>query len=1004
MRRRINRIGWLGWGRACIALAALLATNGTLRGQVPGRSFPSNDYYSALQVFLDGDVVRAARGFDRMSRMKTLNAEWVDSIARHAMLGECKYQMGDLGGALDQYTAALNIYLANPAWLLGLELPPRLAADTRSTRSLPTWGPGARPIRMARMPAHIQSRQGNSAEQNLRALRQGGVVAQPYYVLIDVAEIIRCTALAIRRRAEILGPVAGFDEINSRVITALSARPAPAGHWTQAWISAMLGSAYAGGGDVEQAVGELKRSVLAGGLDHNLTSTSLLELGKLAFATGKFAQAAIFFQDASLAAGAAAYDDAWQYEVVGEAMRWGLSTHLALGRTGVYGPLGPATVWAHRFGPQTLESSLMLLSAEGLSAGGDYQKASALLDQALRGLRRREIVRGRVGVRIQFVRAQAAVQKGDAASGASALVDVMKFQRSASTRLFQIAVTDRLVASNTVTSRQAVLLYAEVLRDPRAADWMEDPLESLSVLSIPHPAPYQHWIDLVVARKEIDSALRISDQLRRHRFYSTLPLGGRVLNLRWMLEGPVESLPADVVLQRQAFLARHQGYARLSGQAAQLRRALRELQPENAGEPERDEKLRQQSELATQLAQIGRQQEQVLAAVALSREASLPVFPPTTDPTVVQEQLEDGQRALVYVATEQAVYAFMLGGEKYSSWRLEAASQVRAAIPKLLREMGHYDRNQELSAGDLKNDEWKKTSAEILKAVTADAPATAWDEFDELIFIPDGTLWYLPMQALQIEEGDRYVSVIDKVRVRYAPTISLAVPGSVPRVRVGRTALALGRLHPKGEASEATELLDDLRAEDATIFQIPEKPLPLSSSLITSYDRLLVLRDLTNDTSGPYDWAPLDLDRNRRDGTLHSWMALPWGGPQQLLLPGFHTPAENGLKRGGTGNDLFLTACGLMASGSRTVMLSRWRDGGHTTHELMREFLRELPHRSAAGAWQRSVRLATAADLDLAREPRLNSTGTDTALKAEHPFFWGGYVLIDTGSAPATEE
>ncbi len=162
-----------------------------------------------------------------------------------------------------------------------------------------------------------------------------------------------------------------------------------------------------------------------------------------------------------------------------------------------------------------------------------------------------------------------------------------------------------------------------------------------------------------------------------------------------------------------------------------------------------------------------------------------------------------------------------------------------------------------------------------------------------------------------------------------------------------------------------------------------------------------MLDDLDNDAKGPYDWAPITVDRSRSSGNLAEWMKLPWGGPDQVLLPGFHTPAENGLKRGGSGEELFLTVCGLMATGSRTILLSRWRDGGRTSYDLIREFIRELPHRSASEAWQRSVRLAVGADLAVDREPRVKEVPPDTPqMKAEHPFFWGGYMLIDTGVQP----
>ena len=127
---------------------------------------------------------------------------------------------------------------------------------------------------------------------------------------------------------------------------------------------------------------------------------------------------------------------------------------------------------------------------------------------------------------------------------------------------------------------------------------------------------------------------------------------------------------------------------------------------------------------------------------------------------------------------------------------------------------------------------------------------------------------------------------------------------------------------------------------------------------------------------------------------------MPFSGTEQVVFPGFHTPAEFGLKRGGTGEEVFLAVCGLMASGSRTILLSRWRVGGQSTVDLMREFVQELPHESAAAAWQRSVRLAASRDLDPATEGRLKANGAALGVKADHPFFWSGYLLIDTGVKP----
>jgi hypothetical protein len=175
----------------------------------------------------------------------------------------------------------------------------------------------------------------------------------------------------------------------------------------------------------------------------------------------------------------------------------------------------------------------------------------------------------------------------------------------------------------------------------------------------------------------------------------------------------------------------------------------------------------------------------------------------------------------------------------------------------------------------------------------------------------------------------------------------------------------------------------------------------------TLFDRLVVLDDLTVDGGEPYAWSPVTIDRGTPGSTLESWLPLPWGAPDQVVLPGYHTPAENALKKlplSQAGSDVFLSVCGLMAAGSRTVLLSRWRTGGQTSFDLTREFVQELPHLPAAAAWQRSVLLSNDAPLSIEAEPRIKAGANDPIPTAAHPFFWSGYLLIDSGVAPFADD
>ena len=72
------------------------------------------------------------------------------------------------------------------------------------------------------------------------------------------------------------------------------------------------------------------------------------------------------------------------------------------------------------------------------------------------------------------------------AAGDAALAVAIGFQSKGSPQLFHIAVTDKLYKSGTITARTANLLYARVLREPTATDWIIRPMQSLAVVATAH--------------------------------------------------------------------------------------------------------------------------------------------------------------------------------------------------------------------------------------------------------------------------------------------------------------------------------------------------------------------------------------------------------------------------------------------------------------------------------------------------------------------------------------
>ena len=215
------------------------------------------------------------------------------------MVGECYYRMGKLGDALDNYNAAVKLYLAFPNWMQQVQFPVVIQGRPNGI-SFP-WGRSSRGTKLGSFPEKMTIAQGQLTID--KQLQQGGVVTPPSLTPINVQELIRCTALAIKRRGEIMGPVCQHDPLTNDIAAALGRRPGPANHWSESWIDLELGVAYAAAGQTAQAIPLLKQSlVVAGEFDHPLTAMGLLELGQIALDAGNFPEASKSFEEASYSA------------------------------------------------------------------------------------------------------------------------------------------------------------------------------------------------------------------------------------------------------------------------------------------------------------------------------------------------------------------------------------------------------------------------------------------------------------------------------------------------------------------------------------------------------------------------------------------------------------------------------------------------------------------------------------------------------------------------------
>lgn len=986
------------WFRPLGMLSLLLMAVGTSEAQMQ-RQTPTMRYFTAFNLFYEGDYRDALDIYQDEGRggIKTAQSRWIDSICYHTMTGECYYQMGNLPAALDQYTQALKLYVAFGDWMIRVQFPPGIQPAAQGARPAVPWGATKRTSRVGQFSDTYLIGQGRI--NNNEAVQKGGVVQQAQFFPLNVKEIVRTTCLAIRRRRELLGPTCKHDPLTTQVVAALSRRPAPPNHWSQAWIDVQLGAAQAALGNVQQAASLLEHGILAGGeFDHPLTSTALLELGQLALASGDFRSAARLFEEATYSA--VAFTDVGLLE---EALRLGTMTHLISGAKGPYPPLVSAVAWARQKGYRQLRASAATLAAESFATLGDGKAAAAMLNEAQNAIGRRDMGNGAIGARANFVAALVSFQQGNIGAGDRYLNSVWQYQQNGSFWLFHIKLVDQAAIERTLDSdRISLQLYESVLRDPTPADWLSSPMESLTVLTTPHPLPYEHWFETAIRKtQDRELAIEIADRARRHRFFSTLPMGGRLLSLRWILEGPAELLNPQQALQRQELVARYPNLGELSLKIRKLHDELATLPPVVEG----DDDLGKQRALLDAIGKAGTAQELILREVALRRDPGDMLFPPLRKTKDIQRALAPGRLLLSFFTTSRGAYGFLFSNEKYAVWPITSAAQLRKQLPLLLRELGNYELNHQLGEADLASDNWKKTAAKVRELIFAKSNVDLNFAIEELTIVPDGLFWYVPWEALPV--GDDQAPLITRTRIRYAPTVGLAQPYSSRPLASRNVGVVLGKLYPQDKAEVSQSAFEQFKESVPDALPLAEIPPAPTGVYRREFDQLAVFDDI-DPANGTYDWSPAQLDRNTPGGTMHAWLALPWGGPDVVMIPGFHTAAESSIKskKGPSdGSDLFLPIMGLMASGVRTVLISRWRTGGQTSYDLVREFAQELPHESPAEAWQRSVLLAQDTPLDPEREPRVKrfSAASSEPPKARHPFFWSGYILADMGPAIAAE-
>ncbi|HJQ79335.1 MAG TPA: CHAT domain-containing protein, partial [Lacipirellulaceae bacterium] len=686
------------------------------------------------------------------------------------------------------------------------------------------------------------------------------------------------------------------------------------------------------------------------------------------------------------------------WDALTESIWLGWINHMASGGAGVYAPLEPVAEWTQLNRMQHVATKLRLAQAESLLWMGQVEPAAAAVDAAAR--RMGEMRGGLTNIHLLYLQANVNLMRRQFTPAGELLNQAVAAQASASLRNFQIGRTNEMFDASAISPRIAADLYASLLADPRPADWAYQPLDTMAVLKTAHDPAFDRWFLAAVDRKEFPLALEVAERTKRRRFLASLPLGGRLLALRTILEAPDTSLSRNALLERQQFLVSFPAYRELMEAGAAMQEALRT----GSVVPQSPEEIKLLSAQYDAWAANTRERQEFLMQLAPRRLPSSLEFPPLRTVAELQQSLAKGEALVEFHAVGGELHGFLVTRTGVHSWQIDDLRRLRSGISEFLRAQGNYSATRTFSAEELSSERWQKTATDAYKAIFGDSRLDL-ARTTSLVIVPDDVLWYLPFDALIAADLDPQTPLADHVPVRYGPTGALSLRRPEALRRAQHTGVVANHVDFGKDDAETKEMVEQLYNLLPGAVRLPD-PLPEPPHLVAALlDGLVVLDDV--DSQRMTGNSPLPLPRYRgASDDANAWAALPYGGPERIVITGLATAAEEGLKgsrRGAArdvrpGGEIFQTLCRMMAGGARTILLTRWRTGGRTNLELVREFTQELSQAPAAEAWGRARLLAREAPLDAENEPRLRGLEQEGELAtANHPFFWAGYLLVDTG-------
>jgi CHAT domain-containing protein/Tfp pilus assembly protein PilF len=284
-----------------------------------------------------------------------------------------------------------------------------------------------------------------------------------------------------------------------------------------------------------------------------------------------------------------------------------------------------------------------------------------------------------------------------------------------------------------------------------------------------------------------------------------------------------------------------------------------------------------------------------------------------------------------------------------------------------------------------------------------------------LVIVPDNSLWELPFQALQTDDGHY---LIERFAISYAPSLSVLAEMTKQRdKKTGdkKTANLLAFANPamsreKGEntsnfegdaSSNRPDTFSQLPKTEAEVKTLVKLYGNARSKIYTGADaseerlkaeassyRILHLatHSVLNNTSPMYSQVVLSQAKSsgKEDGFLEAWEIAQLNLDTDLVVL---SACETARGRLSAGEGMIGLTWAFFVAGSSATLVSQWKVDEASTSELMLEF-----HRHLQNARYNSPKPASKAEA--LRNATLKILQSN---QYRHPFYWAAFVMIGNG-------